>query len=1457
MHSKDKRVLLLVSLLGVVITVVATTQRLYAHGTMEDPVSRVYQCYLENPENPDSQACFAAIQLAGTQQFYDWSAVNRFDANDRHREIVADGQLCSGGKSSHAGLDLARNDWVAPTIAPNAQGNYDFSFIAWAPHATKYFDFYVTKDGYDPTQPLRWSDLEAAPFCHITSVTLANGRYKMTCPLPQGKTGKHIIYNIWQRSDSTEAFYTCMDVVFAPSNVTPVPVTPTITPTPDPNACHVDYRVTNDWGSGFTADVTLMNHSSQVWNGWRVTWAFGGNQQITGAWSSVYTQTGSQAEVTHAEWNRMVAPGASVTFGFQASYSGANPPPLNFLCNNAPTNPATATPTTTASTATSTPSVATPTATPLLTNTPTTAPTNTSTNQPTTQPTNTGTPQPTNTPGAAAFNYAEVLQKAIYFYDAQRSGPLPANNRVAWRGPSGLNDGAAQGVDLTGGWYDAGDHVKFGFPMASSATLLAWSLIEQRATYANSGQLPFALDNLKWATDYFLKASATPNELWGQVGQGSADHAWWGPAEVMPMARPAYKITATCPGSDLAGETAAALAAASLAFAHTDAAYAATLRTRAAQLYTFADTYRGKYADCITDAAAFYNSWSGYHDELVWGALWLYRATGDAAYLTKAQSYYPNMSQDFKWTQNWDDKSYGSRVLLAMLTGNATYRQGVEQWLDYWTIGTSGQRVRYTPGGLAWLDQWGSLRYTANTAFIALLYSDWLRGASGDAAKVARYHDFAVNQINYMLGRNPANRSYVVGFGNNPPQQPHHRTAHGSWSDSITSPTYQRHILYGALVGGPDQTDSYTDSRGDYVKNEVATDYNAGFTGALARLAQEFGGAPLANFPPPETRDDDEHYVMAAVNAAGTNFTEVKARVINKSGWPARLSNKLTFRYFFTLENGVTINQITVSANFSECGANNVTGPFAYSGTIYYVQVSCVGTNIYPGGQSAYRKEIQFRLTSAGAWNATNDWSYAELPASPGVEPVKTTRLPLYDNNVLIWGLLPAGTTPTPTLTPTVTPTAGPSPTPSSTSAPTRTPTLAPPTATPTITRTPTVTPTPTRTPTRPPGACIATYQYASQWNNGFTVDLFVVNQTGAALNGWNVTWTFAGNQQITNLWNGVLTQTGTSVRVTNAAWNGAVANGATLTFGFQASFSATNTAPTAFALNGIPCTTVIATATPIATNTAAVTPTATRTLTPTPTPTTGSALIFADGFETGNINTWSARVIDGGDLSVSAGAALVGSFGLNALIDDAIAIYVTDDRPNGETGYQAQFRFDPNTITMANGDLHTIFYGYTGAATQVLRLDLRFANGQYQLRAALRDDATTWRNSVFFPISDAQRLIQLNWRAATAGLNNGSLAFRIDGVLKANLTGVDNDARRIDRVRLGAVLGIDAGTRGSYFFDDFASYRLPATVVAALVAEEVPENTAAIVEEVTTEELAAEAAEAQNQQLFLPLVTQ
>jgi endoglucanase len=676
------------------------------------------------------------------------------------------------------------------------------------------------------------------------------------------------------------------------------------------------------------------------------------------------------------------------------------------------------------------------------------------------------------TRAATTYNYGEALQKAIYFYEEQSSGPKPAWNRVSWIGNSGMSDGSDHGIDLTGGWYDAGDHVKFGLPMAFTTTMLAWSDLLYGSAISNASQQTYLLNNLRWVNDYFIKANPNSTTLYVQVGDTAADHKWWGPAETMQMARPSFTVTPSCPGSDVAGETAAAMAASSMVFKSSDPTYASTLLTHAKQLYTFADTYRGKYSDCSTLSAqvtGFYTSYSGYWDELVWGALWLYQATGDSSYLTKATTYYANLSTEpqtstrsYKWTIGWDDKSYGDYLLLAKLTGQQTYIDDIQRNLDWWTVGVNGAKVNYSPGGEAFLDTWGSLRYASNASFLALAWADQL-GSSNPL--YSRYHDFAVKQVNYILGSNPRNCSYMVGFGSCYPQTPHHRTSHGSWDDNLNDPTYQRHLLYGAVVGGPSSAnDAYSDDRQSFQTNEPADDYNAALVGNLARLAREYGGTPVSSLPD-KAKDDDEYFVQAALNATGTNFTEIKAIVVNKSSWPATARNNLTFNYYFTLESGVTPSMLTLTTNYDECGSNNVTGPFQYSNNIYYVTVSCKGTVIYPGGQSYYQKQIQFRIASSGAWDPTNDWSYQGIATPPGTTPVKVTNMALYDGSTLLWGKLPDGTTPTPT--PPVTPPPNtPTPRPG-------TPTLVLPTPTPQPGTPTPVAPTPTpitNTPTPTPG---------------------------------------------------------------------------------------------------------------------------------------------------------------------------------------------------------------------------------------------------------------------------------------------------------------------------------------------------------------------------------------------------
>ena len=148
--------------------------------------------------------------------------------------------------------------------------------------------------------------------------------------------------------------------------------------------------------------------------------------------------------------------------------------------------------------------------------------------------------------------------------------------------------------------------MKFGLPMASAMTVLAYGGISYEDNYRAAGEYKNLLDAVRWGTDYFLKAHVSPNELYCQVGDGHADHAYPGRPETMNIHRPAYKIDSNNPGSDCAGETAASLAAAAVLFQDEDPEYSSTLLTHAKELYSFADSSRGKYSDSIPAANPFY-----------------------------------------------------------------------------------------------------------------------------------------------------------------------------------------------------------------------------------------------------------------------------------------------------------------------------------------------------------------------------------------------------------------------------------------------------------------------------------------------------------------------------------------------------------------------------------------------------------------------------------------------------------------------------------------------------------------------------------------------------------------------------------------------------------------------------------------------------------------------------------
>ncbi|KAI4376080.1 hypothetical protein MLD38_013874 [Melastoma candidum] len=465
----------------------------------------------------------------------------------------------------------------------------------------------------------------------------------------------------------------------------------------------------------------------------------------------------------------------------------------------------------------------------------------------------------------ASHDYVDALSKAILFFEGQRSGFLPRDQRMAWRCNSGLSDGWTHGIDLTGGYYDAGDNVKYGFPLAFTTTLLSWSVVEFGDSMPPS-ELRNALVAIRWSTDYLLKTISQADRIFVQVGDPNIDHNCWERPEDMDTARTAYVVDAPNPASDVAGETAAALAASSMAFRSSDPGYSETLLRNAIKAFEFADSYRGAYSDnedIKNDVCPFYCDFDGYQDELLWGAAWLRRATENEAYL----DYIQNNGQTLGAEENinefgWDNKHAGLNVLVSkeFLEGSIlslqSYKASADSFMCTLIPDSPSSHIEFTPGGLIYKPGGSNLQHVTSISFLLLVYANYLEKTSqsatcgGVSISPWSLRQQAKRQVDYVLGDNPKGMSYMVGYGNSYPQRIHHRGSsipsirdhpdkvackdgsvyYGSWNPNPN-------ILVGALVGGPGEDDSFEDDRADFRESEPTTYINAPFVGVLAYFA--------------------------------------------------------------------------------------------------------------------------------------------------------------------------------------------------------------------------------------------------------------------------------------------------------------------------------------------------------------------------------------------------------------------------------------------------------------------------------------------------------------------------------------------------------------------------------------------------------------------------------------------
>ncbi len=441
---------------------------------------------------------------------------------------------------------------------------------------------------------------------------------------------------------------------------------------------------------------------------------------------------------------------------------------------------------------------------------------------------------------AQTHDYTEALHKTTYFYGANRCG-----DTKSWcHGACHTRDGERDGIDLSGGWHDCGDHVKFGQTNCITAVslLLGYNYFptayEDRYSQDFSepppNGIPDILDEVKIFTDYLMKA-CTGGKVYYQVGD-RRDHAhvsepvYASSLDVSKGGEPRYAYSKTSGASNFCGSAAAALALMSMCYAKFSQSYADSCIAKAKEYYTIGDANHESVPDYDQE---FYNPGGEWEDDMAMGAIELYRATQESNYLNDAKDIYDgNYMCPTGWVLCWGNISPLVAYELYNVTNDDGYKSDLRREVE-------ANEARMDWCGYPHFSGWGSLQYASGAGLVGLYYN-----AISDDNDAYTYGkgiiDFCLGTHDNLGGDAPKNYSFVTDYNElngGSPQYPHHRAAFGKgnnagtlWSEEASDPgsiPYE-HKLVGALVGGP-QTEcaEYEDNINNYYTNEVCIYYNA------------------------------------------------------------------------------------------------------------------------------------------------------------------------------------------------------------------------------------------------------------------------------------------------------------------------------------------------------------------------------------------------------------------------------------------------------------------------------------------------------------------------------------------------------------------------------------------------------------------------------------------------------
>lgn len=410
-------------------------------------------------------------------------------------------------------------------------------------------------------------------------------------------------------------------------------------------------------------------------------------------------------------------------------------------------------------------------------------------------------------------------------------------------------------TDLTGGWFDCGDHVLFGQTFFYSAYVVLkgydafpegyddyysynYSGYQAAGDFSWEGKkgqpngIPDVLDEVKAACEFMIKATPNGNTFYSQKGDGNADHKnWVTSVKMATLSRndggqsdgPRSVVKNPNDGS-MPSFCAATLALMSRLYAQFDPDFAETCLQHAKYAYSYASGKKGACAD----ASGFYPANTNMYTAYICAAAELYWATNDNSYKQTALSNSGQL-KDYNWAFGYNNNYDVAAYNLAMLGDS----NGAE-WLEFYV--TNYYKGKTSNGIFQISDNWGTFRYLGNAAFVVALYNKYKGNTSIDT--------FVTDQVDFIMGKNAANMSCIVGFKPSSGSytyfsQPHHRNVYlsdGNNNSNLSIPS--RNTQFGFLGGGSGyNVNTLKNAKADeYTITEGGVDYQAALVGAFGYI---------------------------------------------------------------------------------------------------------------------------------------------------------------------------------------------------------------------------------------------------------------------------------------------------------------------------------------------------------------------------------------------------------------------------------------------------------------------------------------------------------------------------------------------------------------------------------------------------------------------------------------------